>query len=167
MRITDIPEFKDKTHLLTIEENISVHEAVNKMAEYNYGSAVVVKNSKLVGMFTERDVLKKVAANAMNVKKTKVSEVMTKKVKTAHYDSLISDSLRRMSQGRFRHLPIVDKKGKLQGMVSQGDLVSYSWPQIFNLLGHKAKSSFLTYTQIWVLLLAIFAYITVMTLFVQ
>jgi CBS domain-containing protein len=167
MRIIDIPEFKDKSTVLTIDEEMSVYDAVKVIVKHGYGSAAVLKDKKLVGMFTERDVLNKVAAKAKDVKKIKVKDVMTKKVKTASSESLISDSLRRMSQGRFRHLPIVDKKGALLGMVSQGDLISYSWPQIFNLLGHKAKSSFLTYTQIWVLLLAIFAYITFITLFTQ
>ena len=149
MRIIDIPEFKDKTNVLTIDEKMTVYDAVKVIVEHGYGSAIVLKDKKLVGIFTERDVLNKVAAKAMDVKKVKVKDVMTKKVKTATQESLISDSLRRMSQGRFRHLPIVDQKGALLGMVSQGDLISYSWPQIFNLLGNKAKSSFLTYTQIF------------------
>lgn len=60
MRIIDIPEFKDKTNVLTIPETATLTEAVEIMAERNVGSVVVVKGSRVVGIFTERDLLIKV-----------------------------------------------------------------------------------------------------------
>ena len=161
MRISDIPEFKDRSHLLKIDENKYVLDAAKEMALNNYGSIIVTSNGKLAGMFTERDILSKIVAQNKDYKKLKLKDVMTKNVKTAKYDDNISDSLRRMTHGKFRHLPIIDNKKKVVGIVSLGDLVAYSWPQLFNLLKMKTRSSFLTYTEIWMLVLFVLIYITI------
>ena len=162
MRISDIPEYKDRSELLTIAQDITIYDAAKMMKDHNYGSAIIVDNkAKLLGILTERDILNRVAARGLDVKKTKVKEVMTSKLRTAKFSDTISDSIRRMSQGRFRHLPIVDDEDQVVGLVSQGDLVAYSWPQIFTMVTHKAKSSFLTYTEIWLMILVILAYLTI------
>lgn len=91
---------------------------------------------------------------------------MTKNPKTAHMNDTVADSMHQMSQGRFRHLPIVDDEKSLVGIVSQGDFVAYTWYDIFNKLAHQTRKSFLTNTQLWVLILGLLAYISAMKLFV-
>ncbi len=163
MRISDIPEFKDKSQVLIISKEAKIIDCVKKMAKHNYGSIIVTEKSKPIGIFTERDLLNKVVAKNIDPQKNTVDRVMTKNIATAKSDDLISSTLRRMSQGRFRHMPIVDADGKINGVISQGDLVSYSWSEIFHFLGQKTKSSFLTHTQIWmfVLAFAIYAYVII------
>jgi CBS domain-containing protein len=166
MRIIDIPEFKDKTYVLTMPETATLIEAVETMAERNVGSVVVIKGTKVVGIFTERDLLTKVVGKKKKVEELNLNDVMTKNPKTAHMNDTVADSMRRMSQGKFRHLPIVDDEKNLIGIVSQGDFVAYTWYDIFNKLAHHTEKSFLTNTQLWMIILGLFAYITAMKLFV-
>lgn len=70
------------------------------------------------------------------------------------------DSLRRMSNGRFRHMPIIDEKDNVKGMISQGDFVAVTWSQLFSKFKQLSKASFLSYTQLWMLVIGILAYIT-------
>ena len=159
VKISDIPEYKDKENVLTISSDKSVFNAVELMANNNFGSIIISDKGSVIGVFTERDLLKKVSLKSLDLKKTKLKQVMTTKVRIAHPDDEVSDCLRRMNQGRFRHLPIVDSEGNLKGILSQGDLISYSWPQLLHLLSTKTKSSFMTYTQLWMLLIGISSYI--------
>lgn len=126
MRISDMAEFKDKAQVMTFTPDTSVHEAIDAMAEKNYGAVVVLDGTKVAGIFTERDLLRRVAAGRMDIEATKISDVMTSNVRTAKIDDKVSDSLRRMSQGRFRHMPVIDDEGKLMGMLSQGDFVAFT-----------------------------------------
>ena len=165
MHIIDIPEFEDKKKILTIPKEMQLYDAAKLMKKNNYGSAVVVDGGgKLEGIITERDLLMKVVAEKQDPYKLKVSDVMTTNVKTAKISDTVYDSMRRMTQGRFRHLPIIDDKGKLTGMVSQGDFVAITWHQLLEQFKNKTKASFLTHTQIWTIVIAMLVYITVMFL---
>jgi signal-transduction protein with cAMP-binding, CBS, and nucleotidyltransferase domain len=165
MQITDIPEFKDRGHVLALPSGKTVFDAVKEMKNLNYGAVVVTKNNKIAGIFTERDLLIRVVGEGKDPKKTKVEDVMTTGVKTAKVTDDITDSMRRMSSGRFRHLPIVDDGGKLTGMLSQGDFVAITWPQLIHQFTTQAKASFFSHTQLWMLLLVIIGYITFFKLF--
>jgi len=165
MRIIDIPGYKDKKDLLILDKEISVLEAVSQMKKMNYGAVMVIDSAhqdKLCGMFTERDLLMKVVAEGKDVAKVKLQDAMTKKVHTAHPDDTVYNSMRRMSAGRFRHLPIVDEKGKIIGLVSQGDFVAISWYQLYQQVKERGKLSFTTHTQFWVFILAFMAYTAIM-----
>ena len=162
MKITEIPEFKDKKELLILKSTETVEAAAKQMTKYNYGATVVVDNNKLSGIFTERDLLVKVVAEGKNYKSAIIADFMTKKVKTANLDDDVYDSMRRMSQGRFRHLPIVDDKGAVIGMVSQGDFVAITWTQLFHQLKSHTKMSFSSNTQIWMFIISILTYFALM-----
>ena len=126
MKLSEIPEFKNRTKVLTCSPNDTVLDAVVSMTYKQCGAVAVTKNDKLVGMFTERDLLSRVVGQGRDVESTKISEVMTKNIETAtEHDSAIL-CMGRMSHGRFRHLPVVDDKGELLGMFSQGDCVAYT-----------------------------------------
>ena len=101
MKITEIPEFKDKKELLILKSTETVEAAAKQMTKYNYGATVVVDNNKLSGIFTERDLLVKVVAEGKNYKSAIIADFMTKKVKTANLDDDVYGSMRRMTQGRL------------------------------------------------------------------
>lgn len=140
MRILDMPEFKDKSKVLTFEKNTPICEAIDAMAQKNYGAVLVTENEKLTGIFTERDLLRKVGAGRLDLEKTKLADVMTTELKVARTDDQVADCLRRMSQGRFRHMPVVDDKGDLKGMLSQGDFVAYTMSDAIYRAGLSAKA---------------------------
>lgn len=165
MKIKDIPEYHDRGEVLILEEKTPVVDAAQKMRAMNYGSTLVSKGGTLSGIFTERDLLIKVAGEGRNMNDLTLKDVMTRNPKTASEDDDVSTSMRRMSQGRFRHLPIVDEKGTVTGFVSQGDFVAITWPEIFQRLKSKTQSDFINYTQLWMMVAVILAWLTLIPLF--
>lgn len=158
MRIIDIPEFRDRKAVLQFSPDTPLLEACKKMTEHHYGSCVVTTKGKLVGIFTERDLLVKVAGKGLDMNTLTLKDVMTPNPKTANVEDSVIDSLRRMSSGRFRHLPIVDDHFRVTGIVSQGDFVAITWGQLFHRLRQQTKSSFQQNTQIWMVLLGVLVY---------
>lgn len=140
MRILDMPEFKDKTQVLTFSKDTTIADAVDAMSKKNYGAVLITEDKKLLGVFTERDLLRRVAASRIDIEKTSIGDVMSTNVKTAKTDEKVADCLRRMSQGRFRHLPIIDDKDELQGMLSQGDFVAFTMSDAIYRAGASAKA---------------------------
>ena len=67
---------------------------------------------------------------------------MTRELKVARKDDELLGWLQQMSNERFRHLPIVDDDGRLINIMSQGDFVSYTWPQLLNRIGEQARATF-------------------------
>ena len=103
----------------TVSADTSVQDAVAKMVEVGVGAVVIVdEEEEIKGIFTERDVLERVAAKCLPADTTKVGEVMTSQVEVAHRDTKYSEALSIMDSHHFRHLPIVDDHGKVLGMLS-------------------------------------------------
>jgi CBS domain-containing protein len=112
----------DQEHLVyTIPPTISVHDAVRKMNLHRIGALVVVDDGQVVGMFTERDVLRLVGA-LQTVTHIMVRDVMTRDVCTVTPTTDIEDAQELMRSRRIRHLPVIDPIGRLTGIVSIGDL---------------------------------------------
>jgi len=163
MRIIDIPEYKDKKQLLMLSKDMTVVEAARKMKKLNYGAVIVHDDAKkLCGIFTERDLLMKVAAEDREIKGLILGDIMTTNIQTANVNDEIYDCMRRMTEGRFRHLPIVNDKGDVTGMISQGDFVAITWQQLLSQLKTRTKTSFFSYTQLWMLAIAGLSYILIM-----
>ena len=158
MRIADIPEYKDRDHLLSMDKTSGLVDAVQRMAEMNYGSVIVTDNGKLAGIVTERDLMRRVIGEDKSPHDFTLADVMTTNVKTAKESDEVTDSLRRMSQGKFRHLPIVDDNDNVVGLVSQGDFVAFTWPQIIHRMAGNARSSLSTGYQPVLLVIAIMIY---------
>ena len=83
-------------------------------------------NKQVVGVVTERDVMKKVVAKKLNATNTSVSEIMTTNPRVARETDDLIDWLRIMSNERFRRLPVVDENGQIKAVFTQGDFVSYT-----------------------------------------
>lgn len=107
--------------ILSVEPGLSVQDAAILMEKNNVGSLVVLSPIKdLLGIFTERDLLKKVVAKKLDPVKTKISQVMTPNVMVAQATDNAWDLLEVMQRENFRHLPVVEGR-KLVGIVSLKD----------------------------------------------
>ncbi|MEM6411577.1 MAG: CBS domain-containing protein, partial [Pseudomonadota bacterium] len=113
------------TSVITIRPEDTLKDAVVLLSEKRIGALVVTDgNNKLVGILSERDIVRKLAATPGQTLPQSVEENMTKKVMPcAPHDSLVS-VLHTMTKGRFRHMPVLDK-GALVGIVTIGDVVHY------------------------------------------
>ncbi|MEO0882139.1 MAG: CBS domain-containing protein [Pseudomonadota bacterium] len=111
--------------VVTIHPSDTLKDAVVLLAEKRIGALVVTdKNDKLVGILSERDIVRKLAATPGQTLPQSVEENMTKKVMPcAPGDSLVS-VLHTMTKGRFRHMPVLENE-KLVGIVTIGDVVHY------------------------------------------
>ncbi len=92
------------------------------MAEKDVGALLVLKDGKLVGIFSERDYARKVILEGKSSKNTPVAEIMTSQVYYVKSDQSIEDCMAMMTEKRIRHLPVIES-GELIGVVSIGDIV--------------------------------------------
>ena len=106
-----------------VAPNITVLSAIELMRERDIGAVMVVDGDRLVGIFTERDCLHKVSSVGDDPRDVLVSEVMTKQVRCITPDMEVSEGLALMTERHFRHLPVLDNKRNILGIVSIGDLV--------------------------------------------
>jgi CBS domain-containing protein len=143
-RLVDRPEFKTKPKPVTFVGKDQVSHAIAVMADKNYGSVVIVDSKdKDVGIVTERDIVKKLVNNNMSPKTTKLEDIMTLNPRVANENDDVVDWLRIMSNDRFRRLPVVDADGKIKVIFTQGDFVSYTWPDLIFQASQLAKASFM------------------------
>ncbi len=142
MQLRDRPEFSSRSSVLTYPETATVKEAVAGMSEKNYGSAVVVDDDrKVIGIVTERDIMKKVVNGGLDPTSTKLSDIMTRDIRMARETDDVLDWLRIMSNERFRRLPVVDEEGRIKAIFTQGDFVSYTWPDLMYQAGNLARAT--------------------------
>jgi len=111
--------------VFTIGKAATVLEAALLMNEHKIGSLVVLEDGRVAGMFTERDVLRRVVGEEREPAKTLVADVMTTEVVCCTPETTIDEARGAMKNRRIRHLPVVDDMGRLLGMVSIGDLNAY------------------------------------------
>ncbi len=143
MRIGDRPEFARKAPVMTFGPEEMVSVAVHAMSEKNFGAAVITgPDQKPIGIVTERDFMRRLLDKGLDQKKTPLRAIMSTDLKLAKVDDNLLDWLRQMSNDRFRHLPVVDDTGKLIGLMSQGDFVSYTWPELFTRVKEQARATF-------------------------
>ncbi len=108
--------------LYSIARSMTVAEAAVYMAEKNIGAVPVVEGERLVGVFSERDIVKKVVSKNLDPKTTTISDVMTSKLVIASADESFESCLQKMQKAHCRHLPIVSGD-QLIGFVSLRDLL--------------------------------------------
>jgi CBS domain-containing protein len=150
-RLMDRPEYKMKQQPLTCAPDSSVFDAVTKMAEKNYGSVIVIDgDKKVIGIVTERDVMNKLVAKERDARCTTLADIMTPHPRVARETDDMIDWLRIMSNERFRRLPVVDENGHIKAVFTQGDFVSYTWPDLINQMKSIATA---TVTKNWPLFL--------------
>ena len=113
--------------LYFVESGSSVLDAAKLMAEKNIGAVLVLsKDGKFLGIFSERDLLKRVIAKGLNPADIKIDDVMTHEVMIAFENESYEECLAKMKKAQIRHLPVVDKNNNLLGMLSLRDLMDIS-----------------------------------------
>ncbi|MBM4168530.1 MAG: CBS domain-containing protein [Ignavibacteria bacterium] len=117
-----ISEIVQDRPLYAASPEMSVEDAARQMAENKIGAVPVVSENRLVGIFSERDVVTRVIARGLDPKKTIIKEVMTTKIVVAQSDETYDSCLTKMQKAHCRHLPVVSGD-KLIGMVSLRDLL--------------------------------------------
>ena len=117
--IADIIEGKP---LIYVAPSESVRDVAKRMAEKNIGAVPVLDEGKLVGMFTERDLMTRVVAKDRDPAKTNVAAVMTRQIVAADPTESVHECIQKMQSLSCRHLPVVDE-GKLIAMISLRDLL--------------------------------------------
>jgi CBS domain-containing protein len=109
--------------LVSIGKNATVLEAVRAMVEGKVGAAVIQDGPRLLGVFTERDVVRRVVLPGLDAKTTPITEVMTKNVVTVRENADRSSVLKLMHEHYIRHLPVIDAGGKVLAIVSMRQLL--------------------------------------------
>jgi len=109
--------------IVFVKEDNTVFEAIKLMTESKIGAVLVRgEDSEFCGILTERDYMTKVALNGMDSRHTPVGRIMTRNPVTVRTDETCLSAFRKMTKGRFRHVPVT-QDGKIVGLLSLGDLV--------------------------------------------
>lgn len=120
--VAEILKSKPDGLVHSITPDASVLDALKSMAELRIGALLVMHDSAIVGILTERDYARKIALMGRTSLTTPVSDVMTKAVMYVQPTQTSEECMALMTQNRLRHLPVVDD-GVVVGMISIGDLV--------------------------------------------
>lgn len=116
--------------VVTTQEAVTISEAVGILAAHRIGALVVVADTdRIVGIVSERDIVRTIAARGCDAMAERVSSIMTREVVTCTEHQTINDVMGLMTAGRFRHLPVAEH-GRLTGIVSIGDVVKARIEQV-------------------------------------
>jgi CBS domain-containing protein len=110
--------------LEVVTPQTSVLDAVARMNQRTIGSVLVMEGERLVGIFTERDVLTRVVPRQLDPTRTPVAEVMTRQLVTVSPATTVQEAMMIITDTRHRHLPVI-QGGRLIAMVSTGDLTRW------------------------------------------
>lgn len=122
MRVQDV--LKRKGHdVVVISPTAPVGELVKLMSDNRVGSVVVLDGERLVGLVSERDVVRRLAESDGDIRQLPVSQLMTTEIDLASMDDDTADLAITMTEHRVRHMPVVDNSGRLLAIVSIGDVV--------------------------------------------
>ena len=111
--------------IVTIKPEATLGEAAKLLSEQRIGAVVVSTDGRTPeGILSERDIVRQLGAKGPEILSTPLHDVMTREVQTCTTGEDALTILERMTQGRFRHLPVVDESGHMLGVVSIGDAVS-------------------------------------------
>lgn len=118
------------TTVYTVEPTATVAYAVKVLTEQGIGALVVTgAEGRTVGIVSERDIVRSINSHGAAVLDIQVSEIMTRKVATCTRQDKIADLMEQMTEGHFRHVPVVED-GRLLGIVSIGDVVKSRIEQV-------------------------------------
>jgi CBS domain-containing protein len=104
-----------------VASTITIADAVAEMNKKRIGCIVIVDEGRLAGIFTERDVLRRVVGADVDPKTVRVGDVMTRNVHTITPHTTIEQTMELFAEKRCRHIPVVDQ-GELRGLISIGDI---------------------------------------------
>ena len=108
--------------LVQVDPGATVAEVASVMSQRRVGSVLVMDGDRLAGIFTERDIVRAISHD-IHAPHEQVADWMSREPTTISPDASSDEAARRMAEGHFRHLPVVDSAGNLVGMLSMRDLV--------------------------------------------
>ena len=123
--VNEILQQKQGRPLRCTPPDATVLAATQQMNEHGIGALLVMDQGRLVGIFTERDVLRRVVAAELAPATVRVADVMTTAIACCTPDTPIDNARSIFSQHRIRHLPVVNAQGDAMGLISIGDLNAY------------------------------------------
>lgn len=106
----------------SLSKDSTVLDGLNLMAEYNIGAVLVLEEGRPIGIFTERDHLRKLGAQGKRPEEVLIEEVMSRDLLTVSPDQSVRECMALMTEHRIRHLPVIED-GQLIGLISIGDVV--------------------------------------------
>jgi CBS domain-containing protein len=118
--------------VITIDENATVKEAAEVMNKFEIGCLIAIRKGKAMGIITERDLLKRVVADAKDANKTKVKDVMSSPLVVVEPSMDLEEAVKLMFQMKIKKLPVVDGK-RLVGLISLTDIARFQ-PQMIRIL---------------------------------
>jgi CBS domain-containing protein len=118
--------------VVTIDENVTVKEAVDVMDKFDIGCVIALRKGKAIGILTERDILKRIVAAGKEAKGIKVMEVMTSPLVVAEPGMELEEAVKLMFHMKIKKLPVVDGK-KIVGLVSLTDIARFQ-PEVISIL---------------------------------
>jgi CBS domain-containing protein len=110
-------------NVVTIESSASVLDACMQYKEHGVGCLVVMNNSLVVGILTERDIIERIIVDEKNPRKTNVEEIMTKNIKTIHATARIEQAAEMMKVNRIKKLPVI-LNNEIVGIVTATDIAN-------------------------------------------
>jgi CBS domain-containing protein len=128
---------RDKGHQVwSVSPDTTVFAALELMAAKNVGSLLVLDGDVIAGIFSERDYARKVILKGRSSKNTPVSDIMTSRVVFVRPDQSVDECMALMTDKRIRHLPVVSRDGKLEGIISIGDVVKAIMSEQETIIDH-------------------------------
>jgi CBS domain-containing protein len=116
--------------VVTTSPDRSLQDIATTLVERNIGAVIVTDpQGKVLGMLSERDIVRAMARNGASALDDPVSRHMTERVVTTTEDATVPDTMERMTAGRFRHLPVIASE-RLVGLISIGDVVKWRLAEI-------------------------------------
>ena len=111
--------------VFSVQETDTIYDAVRILKERRIGALIITNNKGLPeGILSERDIVRRMADTPGQTLPQMIGDLMTRNIETCTEQDLVMDILKRMSEGRFRHMPVITS-GKLSGMITIGDLVQF------------------------------------------
>jgi len=124
------------TDVVTIDPTASLASAAKTLATHRIGAVIITgADRQVVGILSERDIVRALAERGSSALEEPVGQVMTRKVVTCSETDTVGEIMERMTAGKFRHLPVVER-GRLAGLISIGDVVKYRLEQ----MEHESKA---------------------------
>jgi len=130
--------------VVKVDPNVSVRDAARLMNRHEIGCLIAVKKGNALGIITERDLLKKIVEQARNPEKTKVRQIMSKRLFVGSPHMEIADAVRLMLQKKIKKLPIVED-GRMVGLVTLTDIARTTRiePQMVGVIKELRKTGWL------------------------
>ena len=130
MTVAKILHSKGSRDVVTIAPDKTVADAAQVLSEKKFGSLVVSEDGKTaLGILSERDIVREVGRRGASCLQDKVSDMMTSKLITCESSDKADLVLKRMTEGRFRHMPVVEN-GAMVGLITLGDAVKYRLEEV-------------------------------------